>query len=234
MPNEFEQVLEANRKQYFIIEKKFLNFLETVPLEFNPSYVHSPELVSILQDICSEVDGMLKFLIMVFSLKSEGNDFPDIYNSLNRNGMLAIQKITANEWIYPIKPFEILPNSNVPTWWIIYNKSKHDRPYGIKLVTNGHTLNALGGLYVLHYIAHLMIFQEHREKDKLLESKLWLNREPYLRENKNQMISYADFGNPDIVYNMLVSEYEQILIPSFDSSLFKPLTVFIGEPYRLL
>lgn len=141
--------LVAMQELYMETERQMNQLLSIIPYQHNPDTVYSPQLVSILQSIGSQVDAMLKLVSQDLGLKVHPRKFPFYYAELNKEGMLSVQKVMLRKKKRILKPF----NYKQPKWWDAYNCTKHDLPEGMFEAKLGRVMSAFAALFVLHCIA---------------------------------------------------------------------------------
>ena len=114
------------------------------------------------------------------------------YEALNHDGAISCQEVVSlirTGW-HPMKPFVCdfncgsnnksehkhhnVDNSKMPQWWRAYNKSKHNLPKEYKVGSIENAYLALAGLYVLHFMAHMLVV---KRKD-FLKQDFWHQHEP--------------------------------------------------------
>lgn len=141
-------------KMYLESERQFLEFNNIVPYIGNGDSVYSPRLVTMLQGIGSQIDGMLKIISDIVSIQPERQTFPSYIEALNRSEMLSKQHIllrdNTSELIFP---FCMIPDGDNLAWWKAYNDTKHGLPEGAYSGKYGNVINALAALAILHEIA---------------------------------------------------------------------------------
>ena len=153
---------------FFATERKLIELSWIIPLDNDPR-TYSPELYSILQSSCGQVENMLRMLCEICELQYSKKNFPEYYKLLNSTDLLKQQ------WIYNKKtrntcyPLEIECGYDSPYWWRGYNGTKHNLPEGLREGNIENTVNALGALYAIHCIAYIA---QHHKKD-ILEKSYW-------------------------------------------------------------
>ncbi|MBS3926528.1 MAG: hypothetical protein KGZ34_07570 [Nitrosarchaeum sp.] len=154
---------------YFATERKLIELSWIIPLDNNP-VTYSPELYSILQSSCGQVENMLRMLCEICKLPFSDKKFPEYYKLLDNSTNLL-----KRQWIYNKKtretfhPLEIEDGCVSPSWWRGYNGTKHNLPEGLTKGNIENTVNALGALYAIHCISYTA---QHHTKD-IFETSNW-------------------------------------------------------------
>jgi hypothetical protein len=168
-PKDFQNKRRKMLDIYFATERKLIELSWIIPLD-NNSVTYSPELYSILQSSCGQVENMLRMLCEICELRYSDKNFPEYYKLLDNSTDLL-----KRQWIYNKKtritlyPLEIEDGCVSPAWWRGYNGTKHNLPEGLTKGNIENTINALGSLYAIHCIAHTA---QYYEKD-ILEKSYW-------------------------------------------------------------
>lgn len=172
----YERDIELMQRMYLEAERQFIEFNIIVPYADNDNNVYSPRLVSLLQIIGSQIDGVLKILAGLLSknLKISSNSgkpsFTDYTRALDRYGLLSAQKIQLKENKKLLAPFRF--DANYTTEWrTALNATKHDLPEGAYIGRYGHVVNSLAALAILHEIAGAAKHDKFRPY--ILNSKNW-------------------------------------------------------------
>lgn len=176
----YEKDIELMQRMYLEAERQFIEFNLIVPYVENDDNVYSPRLVSLLQIIGSQIDGILKILagllsIDIQSLLSLGTKEPSFTHYtriLDRYGMLTAQEIRLNETSKVIMPFKFNEN-HTTDWRIALNATKHDLPQGAYCGRYGHVVNSLAALAILHELVYTSTHDRFRSY--ILNEKNWAN-----------------------------------------------------------
>lgn len=143
---------------YEYVENLLIEFLQAVPFEaadpngkMQPEHVWSPRLVTILQEICSQIDSYCRHELVRIKAKPARKHFDiDDYRKhfgkwLSERKLLFWQDENGDP--VSIQPFSQWScGKGSPGWWNAYNKVKHDRIRNKKLGTLKHCVEALAGL----------------------------------------------------------------------------------------
>jgi hypothetical protein len=164
--NGYSEEISRMRKIYLESERQFIEFDNIVPYADNDDKVYSPRLVNMLYGIELQIDGMLKILIKLLSLKPKRQTFPSYIKELNSGGMLSIQEIHFRESRRVMVPFFIDSEYNT-TWHKAYNDTKHQLPKGMYSGKYGNVANALAALAILHEIVYTIAYRESYRKEAL-------------------------------------------------------------------
>lgn len=144
--NEF---LNTFWRYYEILESDFVNTIRYVSLCSENFNTYSIEYARLLQDICSEVEVLLKeicgihnkikynYYTLISKLKESK---PDLFNYT-----VSLKKYFNHE----IKPFECEEEKSVPNWWTSHNNVKHYRKQSMIESTQQNVLYALAALFLL-------------------------------------------------------------------------------------
>lgn len=168
-------------KLYEELEIEFLEFEKIVPYSTEAENTYSPKLRPILQTACTDIEGVLKFLIEFLKKKPKQKNFMDMFKQLNSKNMLSIQKVSHRESRCIFTPFELGCNRYAPFWWRAYNKTKHELPEGAKCATIENTINALGALLILLHTSRILI--ESDDPNLILDCNNWTDNENSQLEN---------------------------------------------------
>ncbi|WP_428324360.1 hypothetical protein [Nitrosopumilus sp.] len=173
---------------YQDVERQFLEFNEIIPVGKNPiDEIYSPRFFNMIHTLGAQVDTMLQILLKDLGIKPKTKNFPEYYNALNCDGMLAYQKVKCKLDHSTIQPFK----EPSPEWWNKYNKAKHELPFGIETIRLRHILESLAGLYVLNNLAwtreiatdmSIDLPDYYRYSNTFLDIKSWRDEE-YEREH---------------------------------------------------
>src|SRR5690349_21841060 len=79
-------------KLYAESETEFLEFEKIVPYSIKAAETYSPTLRPILQTVCTDIEGVLKFLTKFLKLEPEQEKFEYMFKELNSKNMLSKQK----------------------------------------------------------------------------------------------------------------------------------------------
>lgn len=168
-------------------ERQFMTFNELIPYHRNfhvIDQINSPRLIPILQSVCNMVEALMKNLRKKLNITGGGN-FDEVLSDLDKNGMLSVQRVALKENLEILTPFTY-QKGHSPAWWQAYNATKHHLPIGASCATVGHTLNALGALYVLIHLTKFWIKTRH--PNPMLNGSNWIDNSDeivcYIRENK--------------------------------------------------
>jgi hypothetical protein len=195
-PKDFQMKRLKMLDLFFATERKLRELSWIIPLD-NESKTYSPELYSILQSSCGQVENMLRMICDVCELKYQNDDFPSYYEALNQNDLLKRQ------WLFSMKtnktfyPLEIECGCKSPNWWRGYNGTKHKLPEGLKQGNIENTINALGALHAIHCIAYIA---QHNRKD-ILEKSYWSESDISLNsEYELDRIGFDNRPKSDLFY----------------------------------
>ena len=196
--NTWTQMLAAYDEE----ELQFLEFNRLVPISGNSPETFSIRLYDILQSTCGQVESMMRIICDRLDLEYPKHPkFPDLFNTLNKDGLLREQIINSIKGNDAFWPWE-LHNDYVPKWWKEYNDTKHNLPDGFKSGNIGNTIRALAALYSLHCIAYYI----HLDIDhSVLKLENW-NREIGVSTNMyNEVLEKKEDPRPRsaLFYNLL-------------------------------
>jgi hypothetical protein len=79
-------------KLYADSEIEFLEFEKIVPHSIKTDDTYSPKLRPILQTVCTDIDGVLKFLTEFLKLKPRQKKFEFMFKELNSKNMLTFRR----------------------------------------------------------------------------------------------------------------------------------------------
>ena len=135
---------------YRLTEKQFLEFDEIVPMRLNKKGdTVSPKLYFLLMTICGQVESLTGCICKHCDIRVKKDMFSKRYKKLREKSSAiekqSVQVVMTRETLCPFGETE----SDTPSWWTAYNKVKHKIPEGLERATVRHTVNALGGLYLL-------------------------------------------------------------------------------------
>jgi len=152
MPD-FHTNIEELKSAYFGTEHQFIEVTRVIPIDNNP-LTFSPRLYSILGDTCSQVENLLRILCEKLEIPiTEQPKFPELFEKLNVNEVLRIQRVALLIGKNAYEPFVIESDKKAPSWWRAYNETKHDLPKGYKKGNLGFTILALSAAFSLHCMA---------------------------------------------------------------------------------
>lgn len=158
---------------YRLTEKQFLEFDEIVPMRLNKKgNTVSPKLYFLLMTICGQVESLTGRICKHFDIWAEKDMFGAHYKKLREESSAiekqSVQVVMTREILCPFGETK----TDTPSWWTSYNKIKHEIPEGLERATVRHTVNALGGLYLL-----LNFYQSipHRNSKDILDAKNWFS-----------------------------------------------------------
>ena len=164
-------------------ERQFLEFNEIIPIDKNPkTEIYSPRFFSMIYPLGAQVDAMLQILLKDLGITPKIKNFPEYYDALNTGKALSFQKVQCLLDRSTIQPFE----KSRPEWWAMYNKAKHELPFGIESIRLSHILDLLAGLYVLNDLAWtrelitdpgIDLSDYCRQSDAFLDIKNWRDEE---------------------------------------------------------
>ncbi len=135
---------------YRLTEKQFLEFDEIVPMRLNrKGDTVSPKLYFLLMTICGQVESITGHICKYFDIRADSDMFGPLYKKLcEKSSAIEKQSVQVVMTRDVLRPFGKTEN-DIPSWWTSYNKVKHDIPEGMERATVRHTVQALGGLYLL-------------------------------------------------------------------------------------
>jgi hypothetical protein len=172
-----------------------LEFEKIVPYNVDTANTYSPKLRPILQTVCTDIEGVLKFLTNLLKLTPIQEKFEFMFKELNSKQMLTIQKVSHRQSLITFGPFTF--NTKVPPWWTAYNNTKHQLPDGAKFATIGNTLNALAALLILLHTSRILI--EFDDIDWILDSNNWWDNEESFY-NTYRRLQYSLVTTTDFMY----------------------------------
>jgi hypothetical protein len=181
-------------KLYAESEIEFLEFEKTVPYSIDTARTYSPKLRPILQTVCTDIEGILKFLTRFLKLKPAQEKLEFMFKELNSKNMLSIQKVSHRECLITLTPFTF--TTKVPPWWTAYNQTKHNLPDGVKCATMGNTINALGALLILLQTSRILI--ELDDNNWIMDSNNWNDNEKSFYESYRRL-QYSLATNVDFM-----------------------------------
>ena len=169
---------------YYEEELQFLEFNRLIPIKDNSPDTSSIRLYGILQSTCGQVENMMKILCDRLKIEIEKNQpkFPDLFDPLNKEGMLSDQIIYSIKKDNVLSPFLISHGDFAPKWWMDYNNTKHDLPEGFKKGNINNTVFSLAALYSLHVISYYVYHQGTMATD-LLKRENWYCGETSFSQN---------------------------------------------------
>lgn len=182
-------------KLYEESEMEFLEFEKIVLYSIKTANTYSPKLRPILQTVCTDIEGVLKFLTETLKLKPKQRHFEFMFKELNSKNMLTIQKVSHRERLCTFAPFTF--NTKVASWWTAYNNTKHNLPDGANHATIENTINALAALLILLHTSRILI--EFDDFDWILDSNNWRDNEKSFY-NTYRRLQYSLVTNTDFMY----------------------------------
>lgn len=186
---------------YLILENDLLYTKRYLEVDQLNNKAYSTEYLKQYQNICSEIDVVLKQYCKELQNDFNGdkiNRYCDCINSKDNrmiNEEVSINRNTTltpwRDWVITSKPEDKQIISNNPNWWTIYNKIKHNRTSvdeesGLqyyKLANQENIYNALAGLFVVEMECYRLITTKNGGDDyypniesTIFEMKNWERR----------------------------------------------------------
>lgn len=174
--NELENVYWKN---YILIEKEFKSTLAYVYLSEDNFETYSNEYIKLILQIGSEIDVVLKSFCQYIDNSFNKNKMPEYIKFIKNNYQnLIVQRVKLRNSDINFNPWnEVVVNEeDVPSWWTIYNKVKHERNSVItvnniskisyKFANLKNVLYSLGALYQI--LLNYYLNQAKKENRKLL------------------------------------------------------------------
>jgi hypothetical protein len=126
------------------LENRLLDCLSYVPYVEQNRNTISPKFIPIILESCSLIESIFKDTLGKgkFNFKTYSQK---IDSDLNLNSTISILLTSPIQFIEPFKNWI----NEIPAWWSIYNKLKHDRLNNFHLVTYDTTVLALTALHQL-------------------------------------------------------------------------------------
>ncbi|AIF84156.1 hypothetical protein NTE_02101 [Candidatus Nitrososphaera evergladensis SR1] len=200
-----EKDIELMQRMYLEAERQFVEFNFIVPYVDNDDQVYSPRLVSLLQVIGSQIDGILKILAGLLSIdvkrvtKKKQPAFTDYTQVIDRHGLLSVQQIRFKENGKVLTPFKF-DSSHTTDWRKALNDTKHELPKGAYSGQYGHVVNSIAALAILHELVNTATHDDFRPY--ILNSKNWFDNGVSMRSlglqkshdfcrKKSQVFEYA-------------------------------------------
>lgn len=133
---------------YQNLEKRFLITSNYVEINEKNFQTFSTEYVSLLLNICSEIDVLLKEMCG-FNQEDSHNIVEYFSEIQSRFPNIIQEKVKYSFKNIELKPFENWTAKNSPDWWKKYNGVKHARLANFEQGNLKNVLNALAALYIL-------------------------------------------------------------------------------------
>lgn len=136
-------------RSYQLFEKKFAEFLSTLPLTPENEKAWSPELVGLFLDISSMVDSVARQIVLKSATKKPHElNIDDFEKELLAKEHINDSRVVV--YVYPLKvvaPYDDYRSAD--GWWKVYSSLKHNRIEHYTKANLANTLNALASLFLL-------------------------------------------------------------------------------------
>jgi len=192
-------------RSYQIFEKKFADFLRTLPLTTENEKAWSPELVGLFLDVSSMVDSVARHIVGKSAAKKTHElNIIDFEKHLLSKEHIIDSRVAV--YVYPLKvipPYDGYREAD--GWWKVYSSLKHNRIEHYTKANLVNTLNALAGLFLV------LVRHKDEEFTKALLRFNLINDAGYVPEVlhaerlRNGYQFWYDsevFGTPDIPENL--------------------------------
>ena len=148
-----DQIDLSSWRYYLSLEKQFLATIDFVEIGEANSSTYSNEYAKLLLLIGSEVDVVAKQLCRLISPCANPDSILK-YQEIIVSGFDEFHETEVGSSSFPIstKPWSNWGDSppQSPSWWCAYNDVKHHRDNKFNLANQKNTIDALGGLLVIH------------------------------------------------------------------------------------
>ncbi len=152
------------------LEGELLDAVEYVPLRHAHRGVWSHKFGKILFQAGSAVDSFFRVVLMEGGLFKNARppprrnlDMEDYRKKIEPVYRLSTAEVKASDGLFDydtLAPFSTFSEGGSPSWWNAYNSYKHDRYSQPEYATLHHTVESLGGLFILNVL--------HKENQELL------------------------------------------------------------------
>lgn len=182
-----EEFLNKYFTYYESLEDDVIKSFRYVEPTKNNYKSYSIEYARLLQDICSEIEMLLKEIAKVDKEKNNDN-FYALIDKVKMVDDISKRKVTMIKYNnIELLPFEerLRYNNRYIEWWYDHNKIKHSRIVKMNGANLYNVINALAALFILEDLLNKEIYKAER-KDDLLHSKLY--RTDYSKECSNEFM----------------------------------------------
>lgn len=223
---EHDSDLLQMKKLFQISEKRLLEFLEYVPIKAKNLDIESPMIYHMMMSSGPQIEPMMTKVIEIIEPQKIAGDFDECYKILNKNEVLKLQKVMADDNTI-LNPFT---DSN-PTWWQAYNShAKHHLPDGMEKATLKNLLNLHASLFILHSLANLKRFswpEQNKDNGVFLTKDSWIDLEDDLKNNKPRTCWDISKSKGTSSFEHLLKDYREIMheVTKMDSAVFEYVTV---------
>jgi len=139
-------------RAFLIIQKDFLNLLDYIePSDIN-LITYSFRIHELLLRICIEIEANFVAILLENGYQKKGNLNISDFKLINKSHKLSSYEVKLPIWKGNNnirKPFENWSGETNPSWWEVYNKTKHNRHLNFEKATFGNLSDAICGLIAL-------------------------------------------------------------------------------------
>jgi hypothetical protein len=197
---------EKNKIEFVVsnfndLESRLLECLSYVPYIDQNRNTISPKFIPIILETCSLIESIFKETLGSgkFSFKDYAEHFDETMELKDTVSILLTSPI---QFLQPYKNWQI----EIPIWWKIYNKLKHDRLNNFHLVTYDATVLSLSALHQL--------ISKHRGFTNHLIERCWIS--PDL-ENIGELICARLVGDNCLTFDIVAAESKLFVSPLRDN-----------------